>query len=120
MLFSCPCPRCGTPKQYLSEEVGKTGYCLQCGMEFRLKDNPRQVSGHLGKAAAAVVGLILFVGGAIWVRAQFQSSVIQLHDRLADAEIQAIKEAEKAMKEVERQIKEEEARERSRFRDTDN
>ena len=89
MLFSCACPKCGKNKDYMAEEVGKIGFCMQCGAAFVFKDNPRAVGKHVALALAGVTGSILLYCGAVFVRAQFQGEVLKLHDRLAEAERQA-------------------------------
>lgn len=89
MLFSSFCPKCGKMKRYLAEEIGKLGHCLNCGQSFTLKDNPKESSKHLATAAVVVIGSIVLFGGAIYVRAQFNTTALELHDRLAEVERQA-------------------------------
>lgn len=54
MIFSCPCPKCGKKKEYLSEEWGQLGHCLDCGAQFVLQKQKLKVFKHVAVATLAV------------------------------------------------------------------
>jgi hypothetical protein len=67
MIFSCPCPNCGTKKEYVSEEAGELGHCLGCGTQFVLKKQTGTVVKHVAIATLAVMLGVGAVGGrSIW------------------------------------------------------
>lgn len=58
MLMRSFCPRCGQVKEYITEQVGQTGYCANCGHEFLLKANDERIAWQLISATCVVVAVI--------------------------------------------------------------
>lgn len=75
MLLRSFCPRCGQKKEYIAEQVGKAGYCDNCGTEFLLKANDGRVVWKLASATLVVVAII----GVLVVRMSYR---FHAHDRL--------------------------------------
>ena len=95
MLLSTSCPKCGKNRDYLAEEIGKSAHCMQCGEAFLLKENNKQMSKNVLYGAAAALASTVLIGGGLLIRAEFNRDVMKLHDRLVEAERQAIQEAER-------------------------
>jgi hypothetical protein len=70
MLLRCKCPGCGSPKQYIAEEVGKIADCHHCGQQFALKANPGRAASQIIAATLAVLVLVVGFSARLYWRAK--------------------------------------------------
>jgi len=91
MIFSCSCPKCGTKKQYLSEEWGQMGHCLDCGAQFVLEKQKLKVFKHVAVATLAVsLGIGAATSRSLWrsyQRAQVRHRSHEREHERRDAEL---------------------------------
>ena len=82
MIFSCPCPNCGSKKEYLSEEWGQLGHCLDCGAQFVLEKQRLKVFKHVAIATLAVSLGVGVAGGRSLLKNYHRAQARQhFHDR---------------------------------------
>jgi hypothetical protein len=82
MIFSCPCPSCGTKKEYVSEESGQLGHCLGCGSQFVLAKQNFKVFKHIAVATLAVtLGIGVAGGRSFWKNFHRAQVRHQFHER---------------------------------------
>ena len=79
MIFTCPCPKCGTKKEYVSEESGQLGHCLGCGEQFVLKKQTMKVVKHVAIATLAVMLGVGAVGGRSLWRTYYRAEAHRRH-----------------------------------------
>ena len=77
MIFSSSCPKCGQKKDYISEQAGIPGHCLECGEVFVLKRDHMKVFRHVAVATLAVMLGMGAVGGRSFWRAQVRAQARQ-------------------------------------------